>query len=113
MSALAVGPDQLLDGLWAVTISNPSLGTFQSLASVHQTDALLPAGFNVAMIVLEPEGVWWFALGTRVGTTVSGTLFLFDGRSIGTFTITVSDRAFSGQAVELDTPLTVSGSKLF
>ena len=108
LPAAAAGPDGLFDGVWFIQETGPGVGPNPYYASVHQT------GDAIAVILLDPIGEWIYALGTRTGSTVRGTVHFPDGEARGTFNITAtSPTTLTGQSTfgGLTTPLV--GTKIF
>lgn len=99
------GPD---DGIYSFVASyHPGVPTVSAHISVHQN------GSTVVFLVLNPNSVWDFGVGTRSGNVVSGTLYLFTGEAYGTFNITLAGSAVSGQAIIGGYPYSVLGARLF
>src|SRR5206468_2961910 len=68
------GPDALLDGIWFVQETGPGGGPPTFYASIHQT------GSTVVAILIRLDDQWTYAVGTRSGSTVQGTVFFLDGQ---------------------------------
>lgn len=110
--ALAAGP---FDGIWIFQQIEPD-GGFQTtlLASIHQSDAFLPQGFNTLVVVLDLDGFWNYNVGILSGNVLSGTIFDLFGGPFGSFTFTfTSPTALSGTGFLDDFPVLFSGEKLF
>jgi hypothetical protein len=102
--ATAVGP---FDGAYSVTESS-SGGDFLDYVVVLQK------GTDVAIAILLPDvESWYYGRGTLNGSTATGTLFVPDGTSFGTFQLTLgADGSLSGTLTTSETA-NLSGSRIF
>lgn len=94
-------------GVWFIEETGPG-APGPHYASIHES------GDTVVVILLDLDGAWTFAVGTRSGATVQGTLHLADGTPAGTFSVTVTGSAtLTGQNTRAGTTTSLAGTKVF
>lgn len=121
ITALPVGAVGPFDGIWFVDEFCPSVGFFgTSVNSVTENDAFATywgTTFNLVVFSLDPVvGNWAVLFGTRIDSTVVGTMLNYWGEIFGTFTITAtSPTTFTGTsfAQNVGVQCFLSGAKVF
>jgi len=102
--AAAVGP---FDGAYSVTEIS-SEGKFLDYV------VILQKGTEVAVAILLPDvSSWFYGMGNLSGSTVSGTLFVPDGTSFGTFNLRLGDDGSLSGTLDTGETVNLNGSRIF
>lgn len=104
--AMAAGPH---DGAYDVVETNATQVVLERYYVV-----VIESGQNFGFVMLHFDGTWTYGIGTQTTpTSAQGTLFLSNGTSFGSFSLTLTDAVLSGQLRADDRTNTIAGVKFF
>lgn len=97
-----------LQGIWLFHDTGPGIGPPTYYASIHES------GATVVAVLLSPEGEWIYAIGTRSGATVQGTVYTPFGEIYGSASITITGpTTLTGSSTTQGITTPLIGTRLF